>query len=396
MKNWKVENMKKMGLHELISLTFDSDPKVRKQAAVELAKYDAPGAMFALVELTYDKDKNVQETARKLLDEAKGKEPEMMSFADVFSKGENGEKKEEKGEEERPRTTAREKMLEPIEKMFEDKLGKEQAKKMKKRMMPTLEKMYMRAMEEKEGGEREISKENKKVVEEMLEGYLDVVAGSGEKEIEISEPRQKSLAEELGLVSTKELKPDEVFKEVEKSSLEDESAVEEGPSPEEEWAKEKAEMTPGGTVFKFAFDTMMASKGDEKVMKKAMKKLTKNTGDQIKLAFDVAKKRYKELNITDITEIKSGMRNINTGALYVKSLEHKDYQRTKTKKDVFTRIVVADPEGSEGLIYLFNQRGNPIRPGMKLKLEKAYSKTFDWSGETAMTVSKKGKVYIIL
>ncbi|MBD3397936.1 hypothetical protein GF412_02145 [Candidatus Micrarchaeota archaeon] len=395
--------MKKMGLHELISLTFDSDPKIRKQAAIELAKYDAPGAMFALVELSYDKDKGVRETVNKILGEMKEKrdEPELMSFAEVFSRGENGkqrerEKKKEHAEKEsggeKEEEGTKEKMLKPIEQMFEKKLGKEKAEEMKKRMMPTIEKMYRRAMskESKEG-------EKTKAVEEMLSGYLDVVAGSEELEEE-KEPGQRSLAEELGLVASKELKPEEVFREAEIGALEDEAAVAEEPSAEEKWMLEKpeGESAAGQTVFKLAFDTMMASKGDEKVMKKAMKKMLKNTEDQIKMAFDVAKKRYKEVNITDITELKSGMRNINTGTLYVKNVEHKDYQRTKTKMDTFTRILVADQDGNEGVVYLFGQRGGPIKPGMKLKVEKGYAKTFDWSGETAMTVSKKGKVYIIL
>jgi len=114
------------------------------------------------------------------------------------------------------------------------------------------------------------------------------------------------------------------------------------------------------------------------------------------MAFDVAKNRYKELNITDITAIKGGMRNINTGTLYVKSMEHKEYPRTKTKKDTFTRLVVADQQGNEGIIYLFEERGNPIKPGMKMKVEKGFAKTFEWAGETVVTVSKKGNVYVIL
>jgi len=392
--------MKKMGLHEMISLTFDSDPKVRKQAAIELAKYDAPGAMFALVELTYDKNKGVQETSRKLLEELKEKnEPELMSFAEVFSKGENGEAK--KGPEEKVEETAKEKMLRPIEQLFEKKLGKERGAEMKRRMMPTIEKMYEKAMA-KDGGEKKISHGEEKAVQEMLSGYLDVVAGSEEcvplpEEKDLHEPEQQSLADELGLVGTKELRPEAGIKEFEASVLEDEAATEGERSPEEEWMEEKpGEAAQGTTVFKLAFDSMMASKGDEKVMKKAMKQLLKNTEDQIKMAFDVAKNRYKELNITDITAIKSGMRNINTGTLYVKSMEHKEYPRTKTKKDTFTRLVVADQQGNEGVIYLFEERGNPIKPGMKMKVEKGFAKTFDWAGETVVTVSKKGNVYVIL
>jgi hypothetical protein len=392
--------MKKMGLHELISLTFDSDPKVRKQAALELSKYDAPGAMFALVELTYDKDSGVQEVARGLLDKLKEKnrEPELMSFADVFSKGESGTGKgreEPAAEAKAKEDTTREKMLRPIEKMFEKKLGKEKAEEMKKRMMPTIEKMYEKAADVQKG-EKKSHGEKGKTVHDMLEEYLDVIAHAQEKG-EPEESGQKSLAEELGLVGGREIEASKVLAEAEEGAIADEAAVDEGPSAQGEWENAGAiQASAEPTMFKLAFDSMMASRGDAKIMKETMKKLLKSTEEQIKLAFKVAKKRYSEINVTNITELKNGMRNITTGALYAKSVEHKDYQRTKTKKDTMTRIVVADQGGNEGVIYLFDERGRNIKPGMKLKVEKGYAKTYDWSGETAMTVSKKGKVFIIV
>ena len=57
---------------------------------------------------------------------------------------------------------------------------------------------------------------------------------------------------------------------------------------------------------------------------------------------------------------------------------------------------VSDEDGNEGLVYLFDDRGTPIRPGMRVKIEKGYARTFDFSGETALTVSKKGLLYIVL
>ncbi|MBN2121711.1 hypothetical protein JW721_01465 [Candidatus Micrarchaeota archaeon] len=392
--------MKKMGLHELISLTFDSDPKVRKQAAVELSKYDAPGVAFALVELTYDKDSGVQEVARGLLEEMKKKnrEPELMSFADVFSKGESGGAIEEEpaAQVKSKEDTTREKMLRPIEKMFEKKLGKEKAEEMKKRMMPTIEKMYEKAADASKG-EKKSGSERGKTVQDMLEEYLDVIAHAQDKG-DAKEVEQKSLAEELGLVGSREIEAGKVLAEAEEGAIADEAADDGEPSAEEEWSRGAAAGASQAepTMFKLAFDSMMASKGDQKVMKETMKKLLKSTEEQIRLAFKVAKKRYSEINITNITELKNGMRNITTGPLYAKSVEHKDYQRTKTKKDTMTRIVVADQGGNEGVIYLFEERGMHIKPGMKLKVERGYAKTFDWSGETAMTVSKKGNVFIVV
>ena len=55
-----------------------------------------------------------------------------------------------------------------------------------------------------------------------------------------------------------------------------------------------------------------------------------------------------------------------------------------------------DADGNEGVIHLFDDRGLWLKQGMNIKIVKGYVKSFDFSGETAITVSKKGNVYIVL
>jgi hypothetical protein len=412
--------MKTMDLNTLVSLTYDSDPKVRKQAAVELAKCDPHQALYPLVQLTYDRDPGVQEVARNMLDELKrrtaGSEPQLMSFADVFS---HGAKEEEKAEEAEKKSDARkERLLGPIDQIFEKKLGKERGEEAKKKMMPTIEKLYLRVIgssAHETVKTKEKVHERERMVQEVLSSYLDALASSAEKALERGEKEKKeiapakegaaeeepaetpgeegeaSLEKQIGMVG-REMKPEQGMKEVEESAAEDEQATQE----EGEEREEMPEEAQGATIFRFAYDTMMASDGDDKTMQEAMKVMKKSAEDQINLAFKVAKRKYSEVKLTNITELKTGMKNITTGVLFVKSVEHKDYQRTAKKRDTFTRIVVADTESNEGIVYLFEGRGAPITPGMKMKIEKGYAKTFEFSGETGMTVSKKGNVYILL
>ena len=130
----------KQELQKLISLTFDESPEVRKKAAISLSRIDDdPGAMFALVELGYDKDPSVRDVANRILDKKKTTKSEVMSFSEIFSY-----KPQEQKESEDVITEKRRRILSPIERIFERKLGKEKAEIVKKKMIPTLEKVYMR------------------------------------------------------------------------------------------------------------------------------------------------------------------------------------------------------------------------------------------------------------
>jgi len=416
---------RKLTLNELISLTFDSNPEVRRQAALELSHYDDPGANFAILELTYDKDTNVSWTAREILDKRKASQPQLMSFAEVFGKGEE-KKKEEKpqtAEETRKAETVREKMLKPLHQLMEKKLGKEKAEVMKSKMMPTLEKIYLKAV----GKNGQVNEEKGKAVQEMLTDYLDVISGAethvisddgeekgqrpsvvekkGENPEGDAPPEDEGAGAgsrmldaegpgmELERVGTKEPEMGRAARELEEAAAESEVEALEP----QELREEKEEGSGGaGTMFRLAFDTMMASDGDEDVMKRAMENMVKNAEDEIRLAFRVAKEKYKQLNITHLTELKSGMKRVNTVPLLVKTIEHREWQRTKKNKDTFTRLLVADEEGNEGVIYLFDNRGSIVKEGMRIKIENGFAKTYAFSSETALSITNKGNAYIII
>ncbi len=149
-------------------------------------------------------------------------------------------------------------------------------------------------------------------------------------------------------------------------------------------------------MFRKAYEIMMAADGDEEVMEQQRQDLLKQLEKEVHLAFRLAKQRFKSENITHLTELRDGMRNVNTDILTVKSCDLGEYAKTKTKKDTYARITVNDSEGSEGVVYLFDGRGKEVRPGMMIKVVKGQVKTFNFSKETAITVGKKGSVYIVL
>ncbi|MFZ5500693.1 MAG: HEAT repeat domain-containing protein, partial [Candidatus Micrarchaeota archaeon] len=407
-------------INKLVSLTFDEDPEVRKRAAKSLAEINDPGAVFALMELGFDKDPAVREVAQEYLEKKKKTEPELMSFASIFS---SNDKKDGKEEKEEPGVDARERMLRPITQIFEKRLGKEKAEMAKSKLMPTIEKVYSKAHQHH--NKKKSDDNGRKVMQEFLTNYLEVmsdldrVGGEGviavpeaEKEIAASaQPAATVVVQEgQGLEAVREAvdnpEPHEPLtgelEEVGKSGAETDMLAAEAASLELqhiEEMKEQAEIEQlPDTFFKKAYEIMMLSEGDEKLMNQERDRMIDEARNEIGLAFKMAKKRFKEMTITNITKITNGMRNVNTGLLTVKGAENIEYQKSKKTKATASRILVNDEEGNEGVVYLFDGRGTGIQAGMRIKVVNGMAKTFEFSGETALTLGKgkKSNVYIVL
>jgi hypothetical protein len=392
-------------INKLVSLTFDENPAVRRQAAKSLSEINDPGAVFALVELSFDKDSSVREVAQKYLDKKKQTEPELMSFAGIFSK--HGE---EDKEGETQAAEAKERMLRPITQIFEKRLGKEKAEMARSKLMPSIEKVYLKAHQPK----RKNDDNGRKVMQEFLTNYLEVMSdldriGSGtlpitEQLVEhvspegpSSEQAQERAHEDghprdaEGLATVLEEVGKSTGGEMDKLSM-DASSLE---LAEIEEIKERAEIEKlPDTFFKKAYETMMLSGGDEDVLKQEMNRMIEDARREIGLAFRLAKKRFKELKITNITKIKDGMKNIDTDVLIVRAVETIEYQKTKKVKATANRVTVNDETGNEGIVYVFEGRGAGIQPGMRIKVKKAVVMVV--RGETALTIAKKGNVYIVL
>lgn len=380
-------------LNKLISLTFDEDPEVRIKAAAALENIDDPAAVFALIELSYDKEPRVRKRAQESLEKKKKEEKEVLSFAELFSKG-----AKETQEKELP-ADKKEKLLSPITKMFERHLGKEKAERVKAKMMPTIERIYHSRTAPVSEETRE--EQGRKVIQEFLTGYLEAISDiNQENNIDKHEGTHE---ERVGAEVIETLKKEEDLK-IELESIGKPGGIdrisedlikietEEAVESEEEKGIEKLP----NTFFKKAYETMMISNGDDDVMRSEMERMLKEAEKDIKLAFRMAKKKFKEKRITNITKIRDGMRNINTELLEVKEVENIEYTKKKKEKAIATRIVVHDENGNEGVIYLFDGRGMPVKPGMKLKVIRGQARTFEFSGETALTIGKKGEVHIVL
>ena len=433
-------------LSKLISLTFDENPEVRKNAAASLGAIDDPAAIFALMELTYDKEPTVREASIKILDKRKQSEADVMSFAEIFAT-----RAKQKGADATPtegtqvQNDAKDKVLQPITRIFEKHWGKEKAETVRSKMMPAIEKMYMKnravnqtqttasVSETKGGGSvdpAEIFLENdengRKVMQEFLTSYLEVISeldhvGSGptpgqasratltvhedtgeEKEERVEKPEKHARVTGHGRASPS---PVETTVAAPVQLTLAQPAVQERESAAIPYMEidemtdlrnEKGISELPGTFFRKAYELMMLSGGDESVMKREMDSMMEDAIKEIGLAFKLAKKRFKEAKITNLTKIKDGMRNVNTDLLAIKKLEVLETKNEKKQKISYHRIVVQDSAENEGILYLFDEKGSTLRPGMRIKLVAGGAKTYAFSGETVLITGKKGNVYIVL
>ncbi|MDO8554906.1 MAG: HEAT repeat domain-containing protein [Candidatus Micrarchaeota archaeon] len=394
-------------INKLVSLTFDENPKVRKEAAKSLGEIDDPAALFALVELSYDKDISVKNIAQNLLHKKKENQQDVMSFAEMFSAGEQ----QEVAENAILPTFAdrKEKVLYPITQIFEKRLGKEKAEMVRNKMMPAIEKVYMRITANKQKN----TGSGKQAIQEFLTSYLEAISdldtiafsptvpnavlpqeqhqpvsqqhASHQEVIQPTKTLQEHLVDELGEVATKKKELGAISKEVEEIEAQE---------VEEQKEEEEISNLPQ-TFFKKSYETMMLSGGDDRIMRSEMKRMMRDVEKDLKLAYSLARKKFKELKITHISKIRDGMTNINTDLLVVKKVENQEYPKGKIIKKV-TRLIVNDEDENEGVLYLFDDRGLWLKEGMKIKLVKGQVKSFKFSGETALTTGPKGSVNIIL
>jgi hypothetical protein len=379
----------------LVSLTFDSNPKVRIATARALGEVNDPAATLAMLELGSDRNKEVAKVANEILDKMKLNKPDMLPLTELFKGVDfSGGRKEE-------RPIANEEIqrkIDPIQKEFEKSMGKEKADQLKPKLFdlalkhnnktalqnlltqvmnfyapPVAEQKPAETKEQRQQAkeQRQLEKEQKQEEKEQeTEESVPAKEGMGIAGVTFTETSVDA-AKLIGR-EAEDMTKDSLFTEEEKK------VIEEGDP----------------SIIKMAYDSMLIS-DSEPLLEHQRDTMKKFLDHQVDVAFRLAKKKFKEVKITDISNIKDGWKGITTDYLLVKKIEHRQYDRTKNAREVYTRLTVADPEGKEGIVYLFENRGSLIRDGMNIRLEKAKSKTFKFSGETVLTVDKRGKVYAI-
>ncbi len=190
-----MDRKEKEGLQRLVSLTFDEKPAVRKEAAIRLAESNEPAALFALIELSYDKDLSVRETTAQILSRKQSSgDKNAISFADLFNQAASPAEQLISLPTSPEEDMKKKQLLYPIEQIFEKRLGKSRAALVKDRMMSTIEKIYLKAV----GSKTEDAHKREKSMQRMLTSYVDVLS-AGLDSIATAQEAQEAQEEEARL-----------------------------------------------------------------------------------------------------------------------------------------------------------------------------------------------------
>ena len=129
-------------LDKIVAQAFDSDPQVRLKVANALSKIDDPRAIFALIELSSDKDEAVKEIAQRGLGQRKDEQEEIVSIGKLLSerKAQPPQMPSASGMPQQ-QTQARSNMMPAIERLFAHYEPKKR-ESAKRKLLPSLMKVF--------------------------------------------------------------------------------------------------------------------------------------------------------------------------------------------------------------------------------------------------------------
>jgi len=372
----------RMPVDKLVSLTYDSNPKVRIKAALSLERVDDPRAVFALLELTADKEKEVNETARGILDRIKGKYSDaLVSLEKVFAEAVAATEKEKEPDYDE----IKQKLMPSIEKLF-TRVDKRKAKAIRGKLMPSIEKLFSGKGKTEAEAEEKVEGKIEELVEEKAEAHVkehheEKPIPSIEEEAQAHDP--------LSEIEHMSHQADE----------EEDEGDEEGKDILEKDIEEKYE-TPQSFAFKdrqsiYEKAEQLASNPDvtDGMLKSEEKRITNELRKEVHLAFKIARRKARGNRIKGLSSVQEGMSNIFTPDVTVGSVESVSHKKGARKIYIF-RLVLVDGTGKFPL-YLSKIRGKGLSEGDTIRLEGAYVDPSPVAEEKGLFIASKGKVFVI-
>lgn len=355
-------------IDRLVSQAFDADPKVRLNAAQELGKTDDPRAIFALIELSSDKDEAVKAAAQAAIGHYKETEQEaIVSLEKLFAA------RKEITPEEVPQV--RQRMMPTLEKLFAHYEPKKRDS-VKRKLLPSLEKLFGLAPSHPQSDPlHELEKispiEHEQQEQIPKENAPNFPFGQPQNTHENPQAGQK---EDLAGQETQ---------------VQSEMPNEDEPQGSTDLPADLAQ----NKYFLLAYKIATTPGMGKAALKREQNRIMSNIKKEISLAFKMAEKQAAQEGLASFANIKPGARRLSFSEMQVVSIEDIDFG-AGAKKKPFAKIKLSDGQ-REMAVLIPSERAAGISTHDKIALKNVSSDFLVEEKEVVLVVKKNSKVIVV-
>jgi len=344
-------------LDRMVAQAFDSDPSVRLKVANSLSKIDDPRAIFALIELSSDKDEAVKEIAQRGLGQRKDEQEEIVSIGKLLSerKAQPAQAPSSTGMPQQPtqaQQTSRANMMPAIERLFAHYEPKKR-ESAKRKLLPSLQKLFGFRPEELDPL-RELDKisGSQQMHEQDRTGALQRQAAHEERE---DDNRPKN-AENFPFGKHEEPRdfPHRAEHEVDISEEDTEVVGEqhvprgEGHDDEGDGGEEQHEgLEKPDEVYHYALHIATTPGMGKADLKREQNRLINDFRRRVELAFKLAAEQAREEGFATFSSVKPGMKNLSFSEMPISSITEIAYG---PKRKPYARIMLFDGKKEMALL----------------------------------------------
>jgi hypothetical protein len=354
---------------QLVSKAFDSDPKVRLKVAQDLGKLDDPRAIFALIELSSDKEPSVKEAAQRSLGSFKQDAEAIVSLEKLLA-----ERKEVRELPTPASTNMGQRMAPTIERLFSHYEPKRR-ENAKRKLFPSLQKLFG------------FSKQELDPMQELDKIGATVSSIPLTSEIPHKEEIPKENAANFPFGQKEEPPSIPAKSDLVEVDEEDTHMV----SEQEEKVAEEMTVAQEGKFYELAYRLATTPGMGKSDLKREQNRLISSFKREVEVAFKLASAKAKDEGFANFNNLKPGMKGLSFAELPISSISEIAYG---PRKHPYLRISLFDGK-KELAVLVPKERGQGISAADRLSLKKVDVDFLVEKNEIILLVGKKSAVVVV-
>lgn len=366
-------------IDSLVAKAFDSDPRVRLKVAQELGRIDDPRSVFALIELSSDKEAVVKAAAQKSLGQFKEEEETIVSLEKLLA-----ERKEARAQPSATAPVVSQRMAPTIEKLFSH-YEPHKRESVKRKLFPSLQKLFG------------FSKQDL----DPLHG-LEKIGPIQQAQPSVSpEPEKEHIPLEnapnfpFGQKEERHEKQDAVQVEEEdlqvaSPSLQSVSLSREDDEPLSAEEAEHQQQISSNHYYSLAYRIATTPGMGKAELKREQNRLLSNLKREIGLAFKMAEEKAKEEGLASFSNLKPGMKNLSFAEMQIVSISDVGFG---AKKKPFAKVKLTDGH-REVSVLVPHERASGITQADRLSLRGVSVDFLIETNEVVLVVKNKSRVMV--